>query len=96
MSPRRQAFNRIGGPDAVTWPAFWITLVAAIAGHLATAGPVSASVPVRILVVIATQLLSFSVLLLLRRTLLRNPERPRPWVAIGGFAVAAIVRGAAL
>jgi signal transduction histidine kinase len=96
MSPRRQAFNRIGGPDAVTWPAFWITLVAAIAGHLATAGPVSASVPVRILVIIATQLLSFSVLVLLRWTLLRNPARPRPWVAIGGFAVAAIVRGVAL
>lgn len=96
MSARRRAFERIGGPDAVTWPAFWITLVAAIAGHLATAGPVSASVPVRILVVITTQLLSFAVLLLLRWTLLRNPARPRPWVAVGGFAVAAIVRGIAL
>lgn len=96
MSSRRQAFDRIGGPDAVTWPAFWVTLVAAIAGHLATAGPVSASVPVRILVVIATQLLSFAVLLLLRWTLLRNPARPRPWVAVGGFAMAAIVRGIAL
>jgi signal transduction histidine kinase len=96
VSARRRAFERIGGPDAVTWPAFWITLVAAIAGHLATAGPVSASVPVRILVVITTQLLSFAVLLLLRWTLLRNPARPRPWVAVGGFAVAAIVRGIAL
>lgn len=96
MSARRQAFERIGGPDAVTWPAFWITLAAAIAGHLATAGPVSASVPVRILVVITTQLLSFAVLLLLRWTLLRSPARPRPWVAVGGFAVAAIVRGISL
>jgi signal transduction histidine kinase len=96
VSSWRQAFDRIGGPDAVTWPAFWITLVAAIAGHLATAGPVSASVPVRILVVITTQLLSFAVLLLLRWTILRNPARPRPWVAVSGFAVAAIVRGIAL
>jgi signal transduction histidine kinase len=96
MTAGRQAFNRIGGPDAVTWPAFWITLVGGVAGHLSAAGTVSASVPVRILVVLASQLAMFAILLLLRFTLLRDPARPRPWITIGAFILAAVVRGVVL
>ena len=67
-----------------------------VAGHLSAAGTVSASVPVRILVVIASQLAMFAILLLLRFTLLRDPARSRPWITVGGFIVAAVVRGGVL
>jgi len=93
MSRWRQAFNRIGGPDAVTWPAFWITFAANIIGHLTTGGTVNASIPVRVLIVTISQLAMFTPLLLLRFTLLRNPPRPRPWIALTGFIFAAVVRG---
>jgi signal transduction histidine kinase len=89
----RQAFDRIGGPDAVTWPAFWITLVASLVGNLTTGGEISTSIWVRLLVIAATQIAMFTPLVLLRLTLLRDPPRPRPWVAIAGFAVACVVRG---
>ncbi len=96
MSGWRQAVDRIGGPDAVTWPAFWITLVGGVAGHLATAGTVAAPVVVRVILVLAAQLVMFALLVGLRFTLLRDPARPRPWVAIGGFVVAAVARGIVL
>jgi signal transduction histidine kinase len=38
----------------------------------------------------------FIPLVVLRFTLLRNPPRPRPWIALGGFFLAAIVRGIVL
>lgn len=96
MSRWRIAFDRIGGPDAVTWPAFWITYASGLIGHLTTGGTVNASLGVRFAIVTAAQIVSFLPLLLLRWTVLRRPARPRPWVAVTGFAVAAVVRGAVL
>lgn len=93
MSRWRRAFDRIGGPDAVTWPAFWITFATNLIGHLTTAGEISASIAVRTLIVIASQIAMFAPLVLLRFTLLRDPSRPRPWVALAGFVVAALTRG---
>ena len=89
----RQAFDRIGGPDAVTWPAFWVIFVASLVGNLTTGGSINASIPVRLLVIAATQIVMFIPLVILRFTLLRNPPRPRPWVAIAGFIAAAVLRG---
>lgn len=89
----RQAFNRIGGPDAVTWPAFWVIFAASLTGNLTTGGAISAPIPVRLGVIAATQIVMFIPLVVLRFTLLRNPPRPRPWVAIAGFVVAAVLRG---
>ena len=96
MSQWRQAFDRIGGPDAVTWPAFWITYVLSIVGNLAVGGVVTAPLGVRVLIVSITQIAIFVPLVVLRFTLLRNPPRPRPWVAVGGFIVAAATRGVVL
>lgn len=92
----RQAFDRIGGPDAVTWPAFWITLFASLIGHLTTGGDVSASFVVRVTLVVIAQLAMFVPLLALRLTLLRDPPRPRPWIALLGFVIAAVTRGVVL
>lgn len=96
MSRWRQAFDRIGGPDAVTWPAFWITLFTSLIGNLTTGGAVSAPLGVRVMVIFIVQLVMFAPLVLLRYTLLRNPPRPRPWVAVLGFISAAVIRGVCL
>jgi len=96
VSRWRQAFDRIGGPDAVTWPAFWISLAASMLGHLATGGEVSASLGVRAFAVVVAQIAMFVPLVILRLTLLRNPPRPRPWVAVAGFIMASMARGVVL
>jgi signal transduction histidine kinase len=96
VSRWRQAFDRIGGPDAVTWPAFWITFFTSLVGNITTGGAVSAPLVVRVLVIVVVQLAMFAPLVLLRYTLLRNPPRPRPWVAILGFVAAAVIRGLCL
>ena len=96
MSRWRQAFDRIGGPDAVTWPAFWVTYLLSLFGHLAVGGVVTATLGIRVVIVTAAQVAMFMPLVLLRLTVLRRPPRPRPWIAVGGFVVAAAVRGAVL
>lgn len=96
MSRWRSAFDRIGGPDAVTWPAFWITFGASLIGHLTTGGSVSTSLVVRVLVVGVAQLAMFAPLVLLRVTALRDPSRPRPWVAVMGYMAASVLRGVVL
>lgn len=96
MSRWRIAFDRIGGPDAVTWPAFWITYASNLIAHLTTGGAVNAPIAVRLVIVTVAQIVAFLPLLLLRWTILRYPLRPRPWVAVGGFAVAAVLRGVVL
>jgi signal transduction histidine kinase len=92
----RQAFDRIGGPDAVTWPAFWLTFVGSLTGNLTTGGAISASLAMRILVIAITQVAMFTPLVILRMTLLRRPPKPRPWIAILGFLVACVIRGVVL
>lgn len=93
MSRWRQAFERIGGPDAVTWPAFWVTFASSLIGTLAVGGPSNAPVITRIGIVTVTQVVSFFPLLLLRWTFLRRPPRPRPWVAVAGFIAYGVLRG---
>jgi hypothetical protein len=88
----RTAFRRIGGPDAVTWPAFWAALVANLVGQFSTGGPVDAPTWVRLVGVLLSQFAMFIPLLILRFTLLKNPVRPRPWIALAGFALAPFVR----
>ena len=77
----------------MTWWAFGISL----ADRLLTVSvqPINASAPVsaRILATVLAQLVMFAPLVVLRFTLLKDPMRPRPWVALAGFAVASVVRG---
>lgn len=92
MNRWRSAFRRIGGPDAVTWPSFWTSLGASAYGHLSTGGQVDASLAVRLFAIGVAQIAMFVPLLALRRTVLSDPARPHPWVAVAGFVVAASVR----
>ena len=93
MSRFSAAFNRLGGPGAVTWWAFGVSL----ADRLITVSvqPANGAAPLsaRILSTLLAQLVMFAPLVLLRFTLLKDPQRPRPWVALAGFAVASILRG---
>lgn len=96
MSRWRVAFDRIGGPDAVTWPAFWITYASNLTAHLTTGGAVNASIAVRLVIVTVAQIVAFIPLLVMRWTVLRRPSRPKPWIAVGGFAFAAVLRAVVL
>ena len=93
MSRFSAAFNRLGGPGAVTWWAFGVSL----ADRLITVSvqPANGAAPLsaRILSTLLAQLVMFAPLVLLRFTLLKDPQRPRPWVALAGFAVASLLRG---
>jgi len=96
VSDWRAAFRRIGGPDAVSWPAFWATLVANLVGHFGGGGQVDAPTWARLLALLTSQVVMFIPLVALRLTLLRDPEHPRPWVALAGFAITPVVRTAVL
>lgn len=90
------AFQRIGGPGAVTWWAFGIST----ADRLLTVSvqPLNAAAPlsVRIVSTLVAQLAMFVPLVVLRYTLLKDPLKPRPWVALAGFSVADVVRAVAV
>lgn len=96
MKGWRQAFDRIGGPDAVTWVAFSITLVASLIGNLTTGGEISISIVTRVAIIVVTQIIMFIPLVILRFTLLRDPDKSRPWIALAGFVLAAFIRGIVL
>jgi hypothetical protein len=85
--------RRLGGPNAVSWPAFWVTYGLNIAAHFTTSGGVQAPVWTRLLVVTASQIAMFTPLVILRRTLLNNEDRSHPWVTVLAFAGAGVLRG---
>jgi hypothetical protein len=93
VSRFRRVLDRLGGPGAVTWWAFFISLV----DRLITVSvqPVNTTVPfgTRIAITVIAQVVMFVPLVILRFTLLKDPARPRPWVALAGLALAAVVRG---
>lgn len=86
------AFQRLGGPGAVTWWAFGVSTV----DRLLTVSvqPVNAPAPAsaRIAATLLAQLAMFAPLVLLRYTWLKDPLKPRPWVALAGFAFADVLR----
>jgi len=77
----------------VTWPAFWVTYGLNLAGHFTTSGEVDGPIWARVAIVTVSQLVMFVPLVLLRRTIMRDPSRPRPWLALGAFVTAGAVRG---
>lgn len=90
MTAFREAFRRLGTPDAVTWTAFWVTLIAVTAGHFTV--PQTGSVPARIAALLIAQVALFAPLLVLRWYLVRSPSGPHPWITVLAFAGAAAFR----
>lgn len=96
MSRFNAAFQRLGGPGAVTWWAFFISLIDRLITVSVQPANISASLGSRISATVLAQLVMFVPLVLLRITLLKDPLRPRPWVALAGFVVADVVRALAV
>lgn len=92
MTGFRTSFRSIGGPAAVSWAAFWVSLVFNVL--ISFAGSLDAATSwQRIGVVVGSQAAMFAVLLLGRYTLLKDCQsRPRPLWAIACFIAAGLAR----
>lgn len=88
-------FRRLGGQDAVTWPLFWATFVGSALTQFAIPQPYVA-LHLRVIGVIAAQLLMFVPLLALHALLHRHATRPHPWLVLNGYALAVAIRAAVL
>ena len=89
----RPALDALGGPDAVTWPAFWVSLATILLGNLTSGGSIPLPWPERLALLVIAHLVMFAPLVLLRLTLLKDPGRPRPIVGIAALVGAPILRG---
>lgn len=90
----RDALRRIGGPNAITWPAFWVSLVYNEFVHFAGNPSNTTAIPQRFVLVVVSQLAMFVPLVVARSTYLRDSaQRPRPGLTLLTFAVAGAVRG---
>ncbi len=90
---------RIGGPSALSWPAFWVVLLASVLINLPDRFTVWTgetwwrNLLCNVLAVGAM----FAVMWALQRLLLRDAAtHPHPWRAVGVFAVGAVVRALVL
>ncbi len=87
---------RIGGPNALSWPAFWVLLAASVAINLPdryTSWTLASSWRNLLCNVVAVAAM-FGVMLVLRSVLLRDAAvHPHPWRAVGIFTVGAATRG---
>lgn len=90
---------RIGGPNAVTWPAFWVVLAVSALANLSdprTTWTLGTSWRNLLCQLIAAGAM-FAVMWALRGVLLRHAAmRPRPWRAVFIFATGAVVRALVL
>jgi hypothetical protein len=88
--------RRVGGPNALTWPSFWMALVLSAAMNLPdryTSGSLSA-LPRNLLATLVAVMAMFAVMLVLRVVLLRGvARRPRPGRTLSVFVVGAATRG---
>ena len=91
--------RRLGGPSALSWPAFWVCLVTSIAGNMTDrfTSQSGFNVVLNLAANVAAVAAMFAVMLALRPLLLRDVAvRPRPGRAIVMFVVGASVRGVVL
>ena len=94
MSRARVVFDRLGTPDAVSWPAFWATLFANLLVSFASGMDVQVTWAQRLLVLALSQAGAFGFLLLFRKLVLdRSGGRSRPWATLGAFVVSGALRG---
>lgn len=89
------ASRRIGSPDAISWPVFWITLAAGLIGNVVTNA--DAPLAIRVLSLALGQLALWLPLTLIGALLSRQPDRPRPFLVLGaalsGLMMRALVIG---
>lgn len=88
----RSILDRIGGPNSVTWPGFWILfMISSLVSLASAASSASGSSWIAVMVVVVAAITVYGVLLLARVTVLRRvAERPRPWRTLACFLVATL------
>lgn len=91
MTRLREVLWLLGRPDAISWPVFWASLVAGTIGNFATNAE---GLPpgLRFAALVVGQAALWSVLVIVRRTLLCDAEQSRPVVVLGAFVMAILVR----
>ena len=91
--------RRVGGPNALTWPSFWMALLVSLAlswGDQGTDHALSA-LPGNLLANLVAVLAMFVVILALRSVFLRQVAvRPRPGRTLAIFVVGAVIRAVVL
>ncbi len=87
----REAWWRVGLPDAVSWPAFYVTLLAGVIGNFANSSAAMPHLP-RLAIVLVGQVALWIPLVVLRFTLLRDPHRSQPLIVLFVFLVGALMR----
>jgi hypothetical protein len=94
VSKARELLRRIGTPDAVSWPSFWVVLLANLVITFSTGFDVGATFWLRVLVLVSSQVLCFAWLLFFRAIVLRDAwEKPRPVATVLAFALTGAIRG---
>jgi hypothetical protein len=91
VSGLTRVLNRLGTKDSVSWPAFWLTLIAGIIGNF-SAVQTGAPVETRLFIIVTAQIALFIPLVFMRVLFLRNAIRPKPVLVLVGFAVAVLTR----
>lgn len=91
--------RRLGGPSAISWPAFWACLVVGIAGNLADrfTDQSGFNIVLNLAANVVAMAAMFAVMLALRPLLLRDADvTPRPGRAIVMFVIGGATRGLVL
>ena len=76
----------------MTWWAFGVSTADRLITVSVQPANAPASVSIRIISTLVAQVAMFAPLVLMRYTLLKDPLKPRPWVALVGFAFADVLR----
>ena len=94
MSRIDPLWRRMGGPDAISWPAFWSALLVTIGGHFIAGSTMQGMIPERIALASLAVIAMFAWLLLARATFLHDTDAtPRPWATLLAFVFAGVIRG---
>lgn len=84
-------FRRIGTTDAISWPVFWVTFVAASIGNFLT-NPTSVPLTVRSFTLVVGQVAFWLPMLAVGELLRRRTVRHASYVVLGALAVGLLLR----
>lgn len=97
MSEVRAGLRQIGGPSAVSWPAFIVSWVLSIFAYLGGSSAPLGSVALWFTLLTVAQVLAFAPLAVVHARLRSSLEvRPRPVLMLTLFALVSVIRGVVL
>lgn len=97
MTDLSTVLRQVGGPHAVSWPAFFVSWVLSVLTYLGSSRPPTASVVTWFMLLALGQVLAFAPLVAVHRALRSTlATRSHPFVFLMLFALVAVVRGMVL